>query len=119
MRKINFIIISLILCAVLSGCFSPYPYNNETKMVVGRTTTGFGILGLNLSGFEWYLDGELLTGQTLPVYGYRPVTADIGMHELTVDFYQDGVKQTWSWDIIVAEPPKSLSENTEEQLDGE
>ena len=120
MKKIQFIIISLILCAFLSGCFSPYPYNSgPTKMFVGKTTTGFGILGLNISGFEWYLDGELLTGQILPVYLYIPGTSDIGTRELTVKFYQDGVSQSWSWEINVAEPPKSLSENTEEPLDGE
>ena len=119
MRKIQFIIISLILCAVLSGCFSAFPANKETKMVAGKTTTGFGILGTNLSGFEWYLDGEPLTGQTLGVYFYKPGNNDIGPHVLTVDFYQDGVSQSWSWDINVAEPPKSLSENTEEPLDGE
>ena len=119
MKKIQFIIISLILSAILSGCFSAFPANKETKMVVGRTTTGFGILGLNLSGFEWYLDGKLLTGQIWPVYLYIPGSADIGPHELIVDFYQDGVSQSWSWEINVAEPPKSLSENTEEPLDGE
>ena len=120
MRKVYFIIISLILCAALSGCYYAYPTNLKgTKMVASKTITGYGIAGENLSGFEWYLDGELLAGQTIFVYFYRPLTADIGTHELTVDFYQDGVSQSWTWKINVAEPPKSLSENEEEQLDEE
>jgi hypothetical protein len=120
MRKVNFIIISLILCLTLSACYFPYPTNLKgTKMVAGKTITGFGISGEDLSGFEWYLDGELLAGQTLGLYFYIPGTADIGSHELTVDFYQNGISHSWTWKINVAEPPKSLSENEEEQQSDE
>jgi hypothetical protein len=118
MRKTYFIIISLILCAALSGCYYAYPTNLKgTTMVAGHTGTGFGIAGDNLSGFVWHLDGELLTEQASSVYFYAPGTEDIGTHELTVDFYQNSVSHSWTWKITVLAPP-TLPEN-EEQLDGE
>jgi hypothetical protein len=120
MRKVNLIVIMLVMSVALSACYFPYPTNvNGTEMVAGKTITGFGIAGENLSGFEWYLDGELLTEQTLSVFFYIPGIKYIGKHELIVDFYQNGISQSWTWKINVAEPPMSLSENTEEQLDGE
>jgi hypothetical protein len=115
MRKIYFIFISLILCAALSGCFYPIPVNlNGTTMTAGHTGTGFGIAGDNLSGFVWYLDGELLTGQTSAVYFYAPGTEDIGTHELTVDFYQNSVSHSWTWKITVL-APLALPDNGEPQ----
>jgi hypothetical protein len=116
MRKLYLIIIPVVLCAVLSGCYFPFPTNFEpTKMVATNTVTGFGIVGENLSGFEWYLDGELLTDKTKSIYLYWPRMDDIGMHELTVNFYQKGKSHSYSWDISVSAPPLSSSESETEQ----
>jgi hypothetical protein len=118
MRKVYFITISIILCAVLSGCYFPFPTNFEpTKMVATNTVTGFGIVGENLSGFEWYRDGELLTDETNSISLYWPRMDDIGMHKLTVDFYQEGKSHSYSWDISVSEPPKSAPESETDQQD--
>ena len=119
MRKVYFIVILLAMSVALSACYFPYPTNlNGTKMVAGKTITGFGIAGENLSEFEWYLDGELLTGQTLSLFFYIPKTKDIGTHELTVDFLQNGLSNSWTWKINVSEKA-SLSEGEEEQQVGE
>jgi hypothetical protein len=118
MRKVHLVTIAIILSAVLSGCYFPFPTNFEpTKMVATRTLTGFGIEGENLSGFEWYLDGELSIVQTKNIYFYSPRMDDIGMHELTVDFYQNGKSHSYSWDISVSAPPLSESDDETEQQD--
>lgn len=106
MRKLFFITIPIFLSVVLSGCYFPFPTNFEpTKMVATDTVTGFGIIGEDLSGFEWYLDGELLADKTKSIYLYWPGMDDIGMHELTVYFYQNGKSHSFSWDISVTAPP--------------
>ncbi len=116
MRKLFYITIPIFLCVVLSGCYFPFPTNFEpTKMVATRTITGFGIEGQNLSGFEWYLDGEIVTAQTKNIFFYSPRMDDIGMHELTVYFYQKGKSHSYSWDISVSAPPLSDSESETKQ----
>ena len=111
MKKAYFIIISLILCAALSGCFYPIPVNLKgTTMVAGHTGTGFAITGDNLSGFVWHLDGNLLVGQTSALFVYSPGIDDVGQHELRVDFYQNGANQFWTWKITVNLPPSGDAE---------
>jgi len=88
-------------------------------MVATDTVTGFGIAGENLSGFEWYLDGELLTDKTKSIFLYWPRMDDIGMHELTVDFYQNSKSHSFSWKISVATPPLSTPESEIEQQEDE
>jgi hypothetical protein len=106
MRKIHLITVSIFLCAALSGCYFPFPTNFEpVKMVATDTVTGFGIVGENLSGFEWYLDGELMADKTKSIFLYWPRMDDIGMHKLTVDFYQKSKSHSFSWDISVSAPP--------------
>jgi hypothetical protein len=93
----------LLALTLISGCFMGIPTNFQpVDMVAGSTVSAFSVVGENLADFEWYLDGEIVSGQEKSVYLYAPSRLDVGMRRLSAKFSQDDTSYTYTWEIKVS-----------------
>jgi len=111
-RKLS-AVLCLLAVTLVSGCFMGIPTNFQpVDMVAGSTVSAFSVVGENLADFEWYLDGEIISGQEKRVYLYAPSKLDVGLRRLSAKFSQDDTRYTYTWEIKVS--AKKILEGEEE-----
>ena len=100
MKSVVRIMAVLLLAAMLSGCYLALPNDQNVEMSTYCLQV-FTIVSSTAHDFQWYLDNELVSGETDNKFWYLPTHKDIGDHTLVVSF-KDGLFPAYhTWYIHV------------------
>ena len=98
MRNPVRIMIALLFAAMLSGCYQALPPDQDVQMSTW-TLQVFTIVSSTTHDFQWYMDNELLSGETGNTFKYFPTSQ--GDHILVASF-KDWVFPTYhTWYVHV------------------